>query len=113
MKERRFKIGLVSDHLAAQLGKDIGEAIKSAMPDDAVILKQESDIRRGCIQMLIHHSSFDIVPDMEMILARVVENGGTLLKPVGPSWRGRSFTFADPDGNEMVVWSESGDGSGG
>jgi len=53
------------------------------------------------------------VTDLEMILARVVENGGAVSTPVGPSWRGRQFIFADPDGNGIVVWSEGGDASAG
>lgn len=49
--------------------------------------------------------------DLEPILRRVVQNGGALREPIAPSWRGRQFRCADPDGNELVVWSaRSGDG---
>ena len=45
-------------------------------------------------------------PDLEVILAQVIANGGEVRAQIGASWRGRQFTFSDPDGNQMVVWSE-------
>ena len=63
MKERRFKIALVSDHIAVQLGKDLGKAIQDSMPDDAVVLKQEADFRRASLSILIYHPKFEIIPD--------------------------------------------------
>ena len=46
------------------------------------------------------------VPELEVILARVVSSGGAIRAPIGPSWQGRQFRLADPDGNELVVWSD-------
>jgi len=51
--------------------------------------------------------------DLEVVLALVVQNGGVVREPIGPSGEGRQFTFADPDGNRMVVWSARADASGG
>ena len=45
--------------------------------------------------------------DLETILSRVVNRGGIVRQAISPSWRGRQFRFADLDGNELVVWSES------
>jgi predicted enzyme related to lactoylglutathione lyase len=45
--------------------------------------------------------------DLEGVSAQVVQHGGIVLQPIGPSWRGRQFRFADPDGNQVVVWSEA------
>ena len=67
MKERRFKIALVSDHLAVQLGKYLGKAIKDSMPDDAVILKQETDFDRAFLKMLVYHPSFDVIAEGEKV----------------------------------------------
>jgi hypothetical protein len=85
---------------------DSSYAILDALPVAIGLAKRDSVIAGGAIVVLR-------VPDLKLILARVVENGGVLRTPVGPSWRGRQFTFSDPDGNEMVVWSEPGDANGG
>ena len=85
---------------------DSSYAILDAVPVAIGLARRDSVIAGGTIVVLR-------VPDLELILARVVENGGVLRTPVGPSWRGRQFTFSDPDGNEMVVWSEPGDANGG
>ena len=37
---------------------------------------------------------------------RVVEAGGTVVKPVFSFPGGRRFHFADPSGNELAVWSD-------
>jgi predicted enzyme related to lactoylglutathione lyase len=85
---------------------DSSYAVFDALPVAIGLAKRDSVIAGGSIVVIG-------VPDLEVIRARVVENGGTIRKRVGPSWRGRQFTFADPDGNETVVWSEGGDASGG
>jgi predicted enzyme related to lactoylglutathione lyase len=85
---------------------DSSYAILDALPVAIGLAKRDSVIAGGAIVVLR-------VPDLQLILARVVENGGVLRTPVGPSWRGRQFTFSDPDGNEMVVWSEPGNANGG
>ena len=85
---------------------DPSYAVFDALPVAIGLAKRDSVIAGGSIVVIG-------VPDLEVIRARVVENGGTIRKRVGPSWRGRQFTFADPDGNETVVWSEGGDASGG
>jgi predicted enzyme related to lactoylglutathione lyase len=46
------------------------------------------------------------VSDLERVHARIVERGGVIGAPIGPSWRGREFRFADPDENELIVWSD-------
>lgn len=45
-------------------------------------------------------------PDLELTHARVMQNGGVIRQSIAASWRGRQFRFADPDGNELVVWSD-------
>lgn len=85
---------------------DSSYAILEALPVAIGLVKRDSVIAGGAMVVIE-------VPDLETILSRVVENGGTLRNPVGPLWRGRQFTFSDPDGNEMVVWSEESDPNGG
>ena len=85
---------------------DSSYAILEALPVAIGLVKRDSVIAGGAMVVVG-------VPDLETILRRVVENGGALRNPVGPSWRGRQFTFSDPDGNEMVVWSEESDPNGG
>ena len=85
---------------------DSSYAILEALPVAIGLVKRDSVIAGGAMVVVG-------VPDLETILRRVVENGGALRNPVGPSWRGRQFTFSDPDGNEMVVWSEERDPNGG
>ena len=85
---------------------DSSYAILEALPVAIGLVKRDSVIAGGAMVVIG-------VPDLETILSRVVENGGALRNPVGPSWRGRQFTFSDPDGNEMVVWSEERDPNGG
>jgi predicted enzyme related to lactoylglutathione lyase len=83
---------------------DSSYALLEARPVAIGLAQRDSVIAGGSIIVVG-------VADLEMILARVIENGGAVSTPVGPSWRGRRFTLADPDGNEMVVWSEGGDAS--
>ncbi|WP_426035330.1 VOC family protein [Brevundimonas sp. DC300-4] len=46
--------------------------------------------------------------DLPAMLARVVEAGGTILKPIFDFPGGQRFHFRDPSGNELAVWSEGG-----
>ena len=67
MKERRFKICLVSDHVIATLGKDLGKAIKDSLPEDSIILKQKEDFERASMAILIYHPNFNIIADGEKV----------------------------------------------
>lgn len=44
--------------------------------------------------------------DLEATLARVLEAGARLVKPPFSFPGGRRFHFADPNGNELAVWTE-------
>ena len=44
--------------------------------------------------------------DLEAIEAKVKAAGGTILKDTFSFPGGRRFHFADPNGNELAVWSE-------
>ena len=46
------------------------------------------------------------VRDLEAALERVQASGGQITKPIFSFPGGRRFHFADPDGNELSVWSE-------
>lgn len=46
--------------------------------------------------------------DLETMLARVVEAGGQIVRPIFDFPGGRRFHFRDPAGTEMAVWSEVG-----
>jgi len=44
--------------------------------------------------------------DLEKTLEKVVANGGIIVRPMFDFPGGRRFHFADPNGNELAVWSE-------
>jgi len=44
--------------------------------------------------------------DLEAVLSRVTENGGTIHKPIFSFPGGRRFHFKDPNHNELAVWSD-------
>ena len=44
--------------------------------------------------------------DLEAAARRIEEAGGRIVKPAYPFPGGRRFHFADPDGNELAVWTE-------
>ena len=43
--------------------------------------------------------------DLEATLATIVANGGTVVRNIFDFPGGRRFHFADPNGNELAVWS--------
>lgn len=44
--------------------------------------------------------------DLEATHGRVTEHGGTIVREIFSFPGGRRFHFADPNGNELAVWSE-------
>jgi len=44
--------------------------------------------------------------DLEAVRQRIEEAGGRIVKPAYGFPGGRRFHFADPDGNELAVWTE-------
>ena len=44
--------------------------------------------------------------DLEGTLQKVIDAGGTIVKPVFSFPGGRRFHFTEPSGNELAVWSE-------
>lgn len=46
--------------------------------------------------------------DLEATRDKVVANGGELVKEIFSFPGGRRFHFADPNGNELAVWSDQG-----
>ena len=46
--------------------------------------------------------------DLEKTQAKIEEAGGAIVKPIFAFPGGRRFHFADPNGNEYAVWSDSG-----
>ncbi len=44
--------------------------------------------------------------NLENVLERVTENGGTVHKPIFSFPGGRRFHFKDPNQNELAVWSD-------
>ncbi|EYC51085.1 glyoxalase [Hylemonella gracilis str. Niagara R] len=45
--------------------------------------------------------------DLEGTLAKVVDAGGRIVKPVFAFPGGRRFHFTDPSGNEFAVWGQA------
>ena len=46
--------------------------------------------------------------DLEAMLDKVIAAGGTITQPIFSFPGGRRFHFADPSGNELGVWSDTG-----
>jgi predicted enzyme related to lactoylglutathione lyase len=46
--------------------------------------------------------------NLESTLAKVIEAGGEIIKPIFSFPGGRRFHFAEPSGNEFAVWSDTG-----
>jgi uncharacterized protein len=44
--------------------------------------------------------------ELEDTLQRVTQHGGSIIRPIFAFPGGRRFHFADPNGNELAVWSE-------
>ncbi|MBE8168366.1 MAG: VOC family protein [Shewanella sp.] len=45
--------------------------------------------------------------DIESTLAKVIEHGGDIVKPIFEFPGGCRFHFTEPSGNEFAVWSEA------
>ncbi len=45
--------------------------------------------------------------DLEKTQAKIKDAGGAILKPIFSVPGGRRFHFADPNGNEYAVWSDT------
>ena len=52
-------------HVVAQCGKDLGKQIQEAIPDDAIVLKQQEDFERASLAILIYHPNFNVIADGE------------------------------------------------
>ena len=53
---------MVSKHVYASWGKDIGARIKEELPDGAVIMEQQGNFERAGLDLLIYHENFEVVP---------------------------------------------------
>ena len=60
-----------------------------------------SSTKRGAALVIVY------VDDLEKTRASVLGSGGTMLKEIFSFPGGRRFHFADPNGNELAVWSAS------
>jgi len=63
MKDRRLKIGMVSMHVVASWGKDIGDKIKESIPEGTKILKQNDNFERATLEVLLYSEDFETVED--------------------------------------------------
>ncbi|QEY11437.1 VOC family protein [Cellvibrio sp. KY-YJ-3] len=52
--------------------------------------------------LLVFYSS-----DIQMTLQKVINSGGTIIKPLFDFPGGCRFHFTEPSGNEFAVWSEA------
>ena len=62
--------------------------------------ESSSRVSNGATLIILYAS------DLEDALSRVLANGGTVLRETFSFPGGRRFHFADPNGNEIAVWSE-------
>tara|TARA_R110001592_G_scaffold363395_1_gene687498 strand:+ start:11208 stop:11567 length:360 start_codon:yes stop_codon:yes gene_type:complete len=45
---------------------------------------------------------------LELLLTKIEQAGGTIVRPIFPFPGGRRFHFTEPSGNELAVWSDVG-----
>lgn len=67
--------------------------------DGGFTLESEASGSRGVLVVLYHR-------DLEQLEQRIRELGREIVKPIFAFPGGRRFHFADPNGNELAVWSE-------
>ena len=63
MKDRRLKIGMVSMHIVAILGKSIGDKVKESIPEGTKILRQQDNFERATLDVLLYNEDFELVDD--------------------------------------------------
>ncbi len=63
MKSRRLKIGMVSMHIVASWGKDIGDKIKESLPDGTKILRQQDNFDTATLEVLLYNDDFEEVDE--------------------------------------------------
>lgn len=61
--------------------------------------KTDEPIVNGVLVVLYHEN-------LEIILNKIVEAGGKIIKPIFKFPGGKRFHFTDTSGNELAIWSE-------
>lgn len=61
--------------------------------------KTDGEIVNGALLVLYHK-------DLEFIKNKIIEAGGEITKDIFAFPGGHRFHFADPEGNELAVWSD-------
>lgn len=61
MKTRRFKIGMVSMHIVASWGKDIGDVIKESLPKGTKILRQQDNFDTATLEVILYNDDFGVI----------------------------------------------------
>ncbi|MDH5648471.1 MAG: VOC family protein [Gammaproteobacteria bacterium] len=63
--------------------------------------EQQSSTKNGAVLVVLYASQLEKTRD------RIVASGGTIVKEIFSFPGGRRFHFADPNGNELAVWSDN------
>lgn len=61
---------------------------------------EHSSIKNGAALVVLYSNNIEAARN------RVVDAGGSIIKEIYNFPRGRRFRFADPNGNELAVWSD-------
>ena len=54
---------MVSMHVVASWGKDVGDKIKESLPDATKIIKQNDNFERASLEVLLYNDNFEEVED--------------------------------------------------
>ena len=54
---------MVSMHIVASWGKDIGDKIKDSLPKGTKILRQQDNFERATLDILLYNDNFSLVDD--------------------------------------------------
>ena len=61
---------------------------------------EHSSVDRGAALIVLYSKNIEAARN------RVIDAGGRIIKDIYSFARGRRFRFADPNGNELAVWSD-------
>lgn len=84
----------------ADYGPDYVAFANSGLDGGFYRSEKQSTVSTGAALVVLYSK------DLQQTETKILAAGGTIVKPVFTFPGGRRFHFADPNGNELAVWSE-------
>ncbi|MDR6984675.1 putative enzyme related to lactoylglutathione lyase [Rheinheimera pacifica] len=92
--------GQVFGWVFADYGPDYVAFANSGLDGGFYRSAKQSSVAAGAALIVLYSK------DLQQTETKILAAGGTIVKPVFTFPGGRRFHFADPNGNELAVWSE-------